>query len=301
VVDKKLPKAEYRGTLEIGGLKIPCAVLEDGTRVLSEYGITNAILGTRSGASKRLKEKAKKDGALLPLFLAPGQLKPFITKYLDDGPLSHIVYLDEGKEIIGYPAEILPIVCDIWLQARESGKLQKQQLDKAQKAEILARSLAKVGIVALVDEATGYQFDRKHDALKILINAYIEKELQKWVKTFPDSFFVALDNLYKNERTTSRNRPKYYGKFINKYIYNPIERGFIKTELDKLNITDKGKRKARFHQWLTEHGRNQLIMRIGKIEGLLEASPNKRRFEEYVKRLTQPSLFDSLENNELTE
>ena len=293
-MSKKISKAKYRGDLKFGNLTIPCAVLEDGTRILSEFGITR-ILGSRSGASKRLKEKAKLEGALLPVFLAPSQLKPFINDKLSDGPLKPIEYDDDGKIIIGYQAEILPIVCDIWLQAREAGALQKQQLSKAQKAEILARSLAKVGVVALVDEATGYQFDRKHDALRILIQAYVEEELQQWVKTFPDSFFIALDSLYKNEKTTSRNRPKYYGKFINKYIYNPIERGFIKEELDRKNITDKGKRKARFHQWLTEHGRSQLIMRIGKIEGLMETSPSKRRFEDNIKRLTQPTLFDLVE------
>jgi hypothetical protein len=92
-----------------------------------------------------------------------------------------------------------------------------------------------------------------------------------------------------------------YGKFINKYIYKPIENGFIKDQLDKKNITDTGKRRARFHQWLTEHGRNQLIMRIGKVEGLLEASPNKRRFEENVKRLTQPTLFDYLDIDDFND
>ena len=59
---------------------------------------------------------------------------------------------------------------------------------------------------------------------------------------------------------------------------------------------DSGKRKAHFHRWLTKHGRSQLIMRIGKIEGIMETSPNKRRFEENVRRLTQFSIFDYLDN-----
>lgn len=288
---KKPMRAQYKGELRFGNVVIPCAVLEDGTRVLSEFGITKA-LGSRSGASKRLKEKAKQEGALLPVFLAPSQLNPFISEGLRAGPLVPIEYDDSGKIITGYQAEILPMVCDIWLRAREAGKLQQQQLVKAQKAEVLARSLAKVGIVALVDEATGYQLDRRHDALRILIQAYVEEELQSWVKTFPDSFFAALDGLYRHEKTTSRNRPMFYGKFINKYVYEPLERGFIKKELNKKNITGTGKRRARFHQWLTEGGRNQLILRIGKIEGLMETSLNLKRFKDNVKKLTQMSLFD---------
>jgi len=294
---KNLPKAKYRGNLIIGDWDIPCAVLEDGTRIISELGITR-VLGSRSGASKRLKEKAREAGALLPVFLAPPRLKPFISTDLEVGPLKPIEYDDEGTEIIGYRAEILPIACDIWLKAREAGVLQKQQLNKAQKAEIVARSLAKVGINALIDEATGYQYDRKYDALRILIQAYIEEELRQWVKTFPDSFFAALDRLYENEKTTPRTRPQYYGKFINKFVYDPIERGFVKRELNKRNITSDGKRKARFHQWLTDDGRAQLIMRMGKIEGIMETSPNLRRFKENVKRLTQPSLFDILESDD---
>src|ERR1035438_8277562 len=69
-----IPRATHKGELTIGDVEIPCAVLENGKRVLSEHGITNAILGSRSGASKRLKAAALSDGALLPLFLAPSVL-----------------------------------------------------------------------------------------------------------------------------------------------------------------------------------------------------------------------------------
>jgi hypothetical protein len=51
----QVPKATHIGILEIGEISIPCAVLKDGTRVPSENGITNALLGSRSGASKRMK------------------------------------------------------------------------------------------------------------------------------------------------------------------------------------------------------------------------------------------------------
>ena len=76
-----LPRAVYKGTLDIGGIQIPCAVLDNGKRVLTENGITNALLGSRSGASKRIKKAQENDGAPIPLFLAPGntqkQMNPF--------------------------------------------------------------------------------------------------------------------------------------------------------------------------------------------------------------------------------
>src|SRR5450631_2724167 len=134
---QSLPVATHRGKLNIGGVHIPCAVLENGKRVITENGITVALLGTRSGASKRLKSK----GALMPMFLAPGNLKTFISQELIDVPLTPILYRDGDRTVVGFDAEILPAVCDVWLRAREADALQEQQKDKAQKAEMLMRGL----------------------------------------------------------------------------------------------------------------------------------------------------------------
>ena len=150
----------YSNVLNLAGAKLPCAVINGPNgvqRVITENGITNAVLGSRSGASKKLKKAASDGGALLPLFVAPGQLEPFITKDLIDGPLQPINYLDGGRVVRGYDASILVAVCNVWLKAREHGALQKQQLGKAQRAELLTIALAETGIVALIDEATGYE------------------------------------------------------------------------------------------------------------------------------------------------
>jgi hypothetical protein len=80
-----------------------------------------------------LREAAKAEGAHLPLFLAPPVLKPFISEDLYDGPLKPILYQSGKRVMIGYDAELLPAVCDVWLRARQAGALQAQQLDKAQR------------------------------------------------------------------------------------------------------------------------------------------------------------------------
>lgn len=148
----------------------------------------------RSGSSKRLKKAAEEEGALLPLFVAPSQLKPFITKELEDGPLKPIDYQDGDRVVRGYDASALVAVCDIWLRAREAGALQDQQLAKAQKAEILTRALAHTAIVALVDEATGYEKVRPQNALQSYLEMLVRKELAAWAKKFPDEFY---ENIYK--------------------------------------------------------------------------------------------------------
>ncbi len=293
--------ANYEGSIEIGNVEINCVVLEDGRRVLSTTGITNA-LGSRSGSLRQKLEKQKKEGrAPLPVFVAPENLKPFISEALIEG-LSIPIQYRKGKDTKtiheGFNAELLPEICNVWLEARRNGELLKSQESRADKAELLMRSLASVGIIALVDEATGYQYDRKHDALRVLLSKYIEEGLQRWLKTFPDDFFLELDRLYGNEKTTSQKRPQYYGNFINKYVYNPIENGFVKSKLNELNITNEGKRKARFHQWLTEEGRTVLVHQIGRVQGLMEDCPNidkfKNKAEKRKKVSIAPYLFDEM-------
>lgn len=246
----------FRSVLDLAGMQLPCAIVQgpDGIkRVLSENGITNAILGTRSGASKRLKKAALEDGAPVPLFIAPRQLKPFIDKDLLDGPLTPIDYQDGDRIVRGYDASVLVEVCNIWLRAREAKKLQTQQLAKAQKAEILTRALAKTGIAALVDEATGYQNVRPQNALQEYLAHIIRKELAAWVKKFPDEFY---ENIYKLKGWRwpgmSKNRYSVVGHYTNNLVFDRIASGLLKELQAKTPKNEKGYRPNRMHQWLTE-------------------------------------------------
>ena len=160
-MDEKNIKAEYKGELIIGDIVIPCAVLSDGTRVIGESGISSH-LGSIGGKSYRLRDKLEiSRGGPVPMFLASKALEPFIDMVFDEEDLIPLEYPSGNTTIIGYKAEILPKVCEIWLKAREEKTLQASQLPKAKKAEILMRGLAYIGITALVDEATGYQYDRE--------------------------------------------------------------------------------------------------------------------------------------------
>lgn len=128
------------------------------------------------GRLRRQKKQQEAEGSPIPVFLAPTNLKPFIPTELDSGPLAPIIYQDKGRTVYGFEATLLPAVCDIWLRAHEANALQKQQLDKAQNAEILMRGLAHVGIIALIDEATGYQAERTRDALQELLAIYLSEK-----------------------------------------------------------------------------------------------------------------------------
>lgn len=290
---QKIPTALYRGMLPIGNIELDCAVLDDGTRVLSATSIFEAFGRSRKGQNKRLEI----DGTKIPPFVAAKNLEP----YIDQGVVERtklLQYQDGGRNKTGYISSLLPKVCEVYLAARRADKLTESQKNVAIQSEILLGALAQVGIDALIDEATGAQLDRSHDALRLLLSKYISEGLQKWIHTFPDSFFAELDKLYGNQPTTARNRPQYYGHFINKYVYDPIEHGYVKKELDKLNIKDGGKRRAKFHQWMSENGRNILIHQIGRVQMLMEMCPDIEKFrrsaEKQKKVSIAPYLFDEM-------
>jgi hypothetical protein len=302
---KSLPKLILKqNDLNIVGLSIPCCIIEmpnntEVRRVLTETGITTAILGTRSGASIKLKKIAQEAGAPIPVFLAPGQLKPFIDKGLCGELLSPIEYVDGNKIVTGYDARVLPIVCDIWLKAREAGDLQKQQLDKAQKAEILMRGLAHVGIIALVDEATGYQSIRAKNALAEILEAFVAKELQPYVKTFPADFYEGLFRLYNIPYPPVGNkgwRPSFFGKITNDVIYSRLAPDTL-PELKKAAY--KAEKKTYLHQWLTNDiGHPKLREHLSSIVTILKLSRNPQEFKDFVNRVhtrygdTQQIPFD---------
>lgn len=252
-----LPKVlgGFSGTIVLGGAKLPCAVVEGPSgiqRVLTETGITNAILGSRSGASKRLKRAAEEGGSHLPLFVAPGQLRAFVDQDLLEGPLKPIDYEDGDRVVRGYDASVLPAVCNLWLKAREKGALQKQQLAKAQQAEILMRALAETAVVALVDEATGYQAVRPQNALQKYLEMLVRKELAVWAKKFPDEFY---ENIYKLRGWSwagmGKNRFSIVAHYTRDLVYERMAPGLLNELVTKSPKDEKGQRENKLHQWLS--------------------------------------------------
>ncbi|WP_026607745.1 P63C domain-containing protein [Methylocapsa acidiphila] len=290
-----LPKVEYSGILRLGDASIPCAVLNDGSRVLSETGIAEAILGGRSGASKRLKKASQESGALLPLFVAPSQLKPFIDSALAEGPLKPIYYLDGRRIFVGYDPRILRAVCEIWLRAREAKALQKQQLDKAQRAEALMRALADIGLIALVDEATGYQQVRARDELQRILAAYVSPDLMPYTSRFPQNFYSELHRVRGWKYAPGSNKRNHYiGKLTNELIYKQLPEGVL-DNLRKKNpiLPDKKRRKNLHYKYLTEDvGDPHLQKQIVAVTTLLSVADDWKEFSRLFSKRFRPQSGD---------
>lgn len=275
----KLPKAKYTGRLKIGDMEIPCAVLDDGRRVLTQEGFLSAI--GRSG-----NPKTGHGGVVFdtPAFLTATNLKPFIS---EDVLRSSTPVLFQAKSggmagriAYGYPAELLSDVCGVFLDARRANALVHTQEHIADRCELLLRGFAKVGIIALVDEATGYQEDRARDELQRILAAYISPELLPWTRKFPNEFFKQIYRLqgWKYEPGNTQG-PRYVGKLINKYIYDRLPPG-VKEELERKNPPVNGQRKHKHFQFLTDHtGHPHLDNQILQVTMLMRVSDTKAQFE----------------------
>lgn len=286
----------YSSHIDLVDARLPCAVIEwpDGTiqRVLSENGIANAILGGRSGASKRLKS----GGASMPIFLAPRQLEPFIDDELVDGSLRPIEYVEGSRVVRGYDAEILVAVCAVWLRARAAGALQKQQLAKAQKAEDLTLALAHTGVAALIDEATGYQDDRAKDALAKIFVQFLAKERQKWTLTFPLDFYREIYRLrgWKFEPWNTR-RPQVIAKWTDDFVYDRLAPGLTEELRNKNPTSETGRRTHKHHQWFNpQRGHPQLKEHIAGVIALLRAAETWDEFKRKLDRV-YPKFGETIE------
>jgi hypothetical protein len=286
MIEKEILKATHHGSLKIGDINIPCAVLNNGKRVLSEHGVATAMK-SRSGAAKRHKKSEQESGrAPLPVFMASKNIKRYISSELHDGLTNPIVYKVGDRTAKGFSAELLPQICEVWLNARDDYVLNKQQKSKCIQAEMLMRGLAHIGIIALVDEATGYQYDRARTALEEILDKFISKELRKWAKTFPDEFYQEMFRLRNWQYVPfSVKRPGVVGKYTNDLIYERLAPGVL-AELKRLTPRDeKGRAQHRYFQRLTEDvGHPRLREHLTAIIALMKASTKWDQFYRMLQR-----------------
>lgn len=283
-------KATHEGPLQIGDLAMECAVLADGTRVLSQRGFARAI-----GASKPMS-MTRRGAGNLPSFLSAANLKPFIREDLMAAakPIPYIP-LHGGAPAYGIKAEAIPLICKVWLEAEDNEQLHKSQQRLARQADIIIRGLATVGIVALVDEATGYQEDRERNALARILEAYIAKELRPWIHTFPAEYYRQVYRLLNWEYPPIKNKmPKYVGKLTTDVVYSRLPYGVLDELQRRTPRDDKGRLKWHYHRQLTEDiGHPKLREHLGAVIALMRISPDWSHFysllNQYYPR-TNPKL-----------
>ena len=267
----KILEAKYGSAdrpLKIGEIEIPCFVLEDGKRVITQRGLLKA-LGMSPGSS------GNKGGDRLAKFIGQDRFNDYITNELEAMTSFPMKFKLQGAIAFGYEATILVDICDAVIQAKNDGKLLKMQEHIAKRAEMLIRGLAKTGIIALVDEATGYQDAREKDALKQFLENFLLEEKAKWLKTFPDNFFEAIFKMkgWTWSIANKGKKPQVVGHYINNFVYSRLAPQVL-AELRKLNPKDeKGNRKGKHTQWVNiDFGHPKLKEHLSILSAFAKAS-----------------------------
>lgn len=262
----------HEGEITLGNTIIPCYVLEDGTRVLSGMKMQEALSMSYEG---------DKSGSRLGEILAQKTLKPFIYKEKTPADYTPIICYKGGQKINGYEATVLADICEAFLEARKNITLSPRQRIIADQCEILIRGFARVGLVALIDEATGYQYDRERLELQKILNAYVSEEILKWQLTFTDEFYKEIYRLWGLPFIPKyiRCKPSFIGKLTTKYIYERLPRGVLEKIKEQTGKTEKGNYRYKWHQSLTpEVGREALKKQIHEVTTLMSISESKEQF-----------------------
>lgn len=287
-MEEKILKSKYgsdKTPLHLGELEIPCYVLEDGTRVFSGRGIQKA-LGSNATS-----------GVWLNKFVNNSEITPIISSFktgsvsvLDklNNPIPFYRPTSGGSQskTYGYEVTLLVDLCDAILKASETSSHIDETIMKS--ANTIIRSVAKVGIVALVDEATGYQYEREKDELQKILKAYISEELLPWQKRFPDIFYKELFRLNGWDYTVNgiKKRPGIIGKWTNTFVYEELPNGVLEELKKKTPKSEAGNRTNRYHQLLTiDVGEPNLEKQINKVITLFQVSDNMKQFCDNFKKM----------------
>ncbi|WP_400581402.1 P63C domain-containing protein [Pseudomonas aeruginosa] len=267
-----LPRATHGGPdkpLRLADHEIPCYVLPDETRLLALSGLQGAIGFAQGGGRGGMSKIATLLGRL--------EKKGIGINSLIDRVNSPILFIPPhgGNPAHGYDATILPDICSVLIRAGHEKVLDRRLRHMAERAELLQHGFATLGIIGLVDEATGYQNVRARDALQAFLDKFLRKELAAWVKTFPDEFFKELFRLKKWKWTGTSRRPGVVGTYINDLIYDRLGTGILEELQRKNPVTEKGYRKSKHFQWLTDDiGHPALAQHMYATIGFMRAEEN---------------------------
>ena len=165
------------------------------------------------------------------------------------------------------------------MKARDADALHYSQRHIADEAERLLKALPKVAMIALVDEATGYQQIRAHDELQKILAVYILPEHRPWLKVvLPSRVHEGTLSGLRLELLARQSWPRVrLGKLIRQLIYKPLPTPVLP---QSIQLQQQRQRKRRHHQHLTEDtGLGHFKGQLSGVMALLRATPyNKREF-----------------------
>lgn len=256
-----LPVSMFQGKLLIGGEEFICHVLNNLKRVMAQREIVRILTGIQKGGLDR--------------YLTAQNLKPYINKDLILDQTIRFSIPGTTMESNGFEGTLLLDICDAYLRARDDRKLHESQADLAKRAEMITRACAKVGIIALIDEATGFQKYRAGRELQFKLQAFIADDMQEWALMFPEEFWLELARL-EGIRYSPRSRPLRWGRYVMMFVYDAVDPDVGK-ELRKINPDPHFLKNH--HMWLKKFGRTKVRDQIMQVIPVMKLCTNMAEFK----------------------
>jgi len=276
-----LPVARYQGYLEFGDIEVSCYVLDNNERVISRTGATDVLTRKQGGGNLESYISVQALLKYIPEDL-PGQMIEF--------SLEHVT----NKVVRGMRAETFLQVCTAYVNAfRDDALTTDRQKQIGLQAAFILASCAKIGLIALIDEATGFQYDREEDALRFKMKLFMEEEMRKWEKTFPDELWAEFGRITQ-WKGNAHQRPKYWGKLVNELVYSYLDRDVF--DWLKENVP-KPKHGQNYHQWLSsQYGLERLMRHIWMLIGVSTtcksmAQLRRKMAERYGRQSVQTTIY----------
>lgn len=271
---KDLPKAVAEGILQIGDLKLTCAVLDDenNTRVLTQEGFLLAI--GRAGKAKG-GEGASVDGK--PAFLRSKNLYPFISNELlaSTTPIQFVPEKGPGYQgrAFGYRASLLPSICWVYQDAMIAGALLPNQEHIGAACKALLKALTNYAIEDLIDRATGFDDLRKRKAILKIIEQFVRKDALPWVRMFDVDFYRQIYRLnHWPFDPANTARPGVIGRWTND-IYDRLAPGVRPALHGRVKRNAQGRPTQKLTQYLTpEEGKPRLRELLEGVKALMRVS-----------------------------
>lgn len=242
--------------------------MDNGERVLSMRGAASSM-GLSGGGSMALIRNLNSQ------WIAP-YLTEDLKEWLSKANRNELPqYLTKtGGKFTPFSAENFVDLCKAYVDAKHDGVLKMEsQIAVADKLYAIMTAFAKTGLTAIIDEVTGYQYEREKDELQKLLSKYISDELLPWARRFPDEFYKQMFRL-KGWAYNGKNRPQYVGKLTNQYIYEQLPDGVLE------ELKTKTPKNKRLHQSLTEEvGVPHLDKQLQKTIALMQASDTWEEFD----------------------
>jgi hypothetical protein len=277
----KIPEAKWPGVLPIGEKELEVYVLDDGRRVISRTGATAALVGPQGGGN-------------LESFIGVQALRGYIPADLQEQFFEFAIPGVVNKTVLGMTAETFLDICNAYVCAQDAGVLKSEsQARIAGQAAMFLSAVAKVGLIALIDEVTGYQYERAQDALQLKLKLFLAEEMRKWEKTFPDELWREFGRL-THWRGTLHQRPKYWGHLVMELVYQYLDPD-VADWLKKNN--PKPQHGWNYFQWLNEqYGLKKLVEHLWMLIGMASACTTmpelKRKMAEKYGRVSmQMTLY----------